>query len=398
MNEHNHEHLLDTTDWSREWSFPDGVTYLNHGSFGPSPRSVREARHAWCEKLEQQPMDFFLRQMEPALDAASEVLGQVIGADGDDLLLCDNATTGMNIIADSLPLRAGDEVLFTDQEYGAVMRILRRACERAQAKIVVRSLPRPITSADEQVAALMDGVTERTQLIVVSHITSPTAVIFPIEAICRDAAKRGVLVCVDGPHAIAMVPLNLRRLECDFYTASCHKWLSAPFGSGFMYVAKRHQQRLVPPVMSWGGSLGGRPAHWQDEFRWLGTRDPAALLSIPIAIEFLDRVGWDTFRQRTHELARYARQRIVEITQLEPAAPDSSEWYGSMISLPLPPSADPPPKPGHHDRIQDALWERFGIEIPIIHWRGERLIRVSCHLYNTREHVDRLCHALRELL
>ncbi len=398
MNEHRHEHRLDATDWSREWSFPDGVTYLNHGSFGPSPRRVREARHAWCEKLEQQPMDFFLRQMEPALDAAAEVLGQFIGADGDDLLLCDNATTGMNIIADSLPLQAGDEVLFTDQEYGAVMRIWRRACERAQAKIVVRSLPRPITSSDEQVVALMDGVTERTKLIVVSHITSPTAVIVPIEAICREAAKRGVLVCVDGPHAIAMVPMNLRRLECGFYTASCHKWLSAPFGSGFLYVAKRHQQRLVPPVMSWGGSLGGRPAHWQDEFRWLGTRDPAALLSIPSAIEFLDSVGWDTFRQQTHELTRYARQRIIEITQLEPAIPDSSEWYGSMISLPLPPSADPPPKSGHRDRSQDALWERFGVEIPIIHWRGERLIRVSCHLYNTREHIDRLCQALRQLL
>ena len=379
---------------SDECSFPEGVTYLNHGSFGPSPRCVREARHDWTEKLERQPMDFFLRQMESELDNAAEKLGQLIGADGNDLLFCDNATVAMNIVADSFPLQPGDEVLFTNQEYGAVMRIWRRACDRVQAKIVVQPLPRPITSAEEQVAALMAGVTERTKLIVVSHITSPTAVIFPVEAICREAAKRGVKVCVDGPHALAMVDINLRRLGCDFYCASCHKWLSAPFGSGFLYVAKRQQQKLSPPVMSWGGSVGGRPAHWQDEFRWLGTRDPASFLAVPSAIEFLDRFGWEAFREQTHELAKYARQRISELTGLEPAVPDSREWYGSMIALPLPPTEAP--NQGIRDQLQTPLWEKYGIEVPIVNWHGERLIRVSCHLYNTRGHIDRLCAALRE--
>ncbi len=378
-----------------EWSFPEGVTYLNHGSFGPSPRCVREARQAWTEKLERQPMDFFLRQMESALDAAAEKLGQLIGADGNDLLFCDNATVAMNIVADSVTLQPGDEVLFTNQEYGAVMRIWRRACDRTAAKIVVQPLPRPITSAEEQVAALMAGVTERTKLIVVSHITSQTAVILPVAAICREAAKRGVQVCIDGPHALAMIDINLRKLGCDFYCASGHKWLSAPFGSGFLYVAKRHQQKLSPPVMSWGGSVGGRPAHWQDEFRWLGTRDPAPFLAVPSAIEFLERFGWETFREQTHELAKYARRRIVELTELEPPIPDSREWYGSMIAMPLP-QGDGPPNQGIRDQLQTPLWEKFGIEVPIIHWHGERLIRVSCHLYNTREHIDRLCAALRE--
>ncbi len=380
---------------SDEWSFPEGVTYLNHGSFGPSPRCVREARQAWTEKLERQPMDFFLRQMESELDHAAAKLGQFIGADGNDLLFCDNATVAMNIVADSFPLLPGDEVLFSDQEYGAVMRIWRRACDRAQAKVVVQHLPRPITSADEHVAALMAGVTERTKLIVVSHITSQTAVILPVEAICREAAKRGVPVCVDGPHALAMVDINLRRLGCDFYCASGHKWLSAPFGSGFLFVAKRHQQKLSPPVMSWGGSVSGRPAHWQDEFRWLGTRDPAPFLAIPAAIEFLERFGLETFREQTHELAKYARQRIVELTGLEPPIPDSREWYGSMIAMPLP-QGDAAPNQGIRDQLQTPLWEKFGIEVPIIHWRGERLIRVSCHLYNTREHIDRLVNALRD--
>lgn len=378
-----------------EWNIAEGVTYLNHGSFGPSPRCVREARHDWTEKLERQPMDFYLRQMEPALDAAAEKLGRFFGADGNDLLFCDNATVAMNIVADSFPLHPGDEVLFTNQEYGAVMRIWRRACDRAQANIVVQPMPRPVTSAEEQVAGLLAGVTERTKLIVVSHITSPTAVIFPVEAICREAKKRGVPVCIDGPHALAMIDVNLRKLDCDFYCASGHKWLSAPFGSGFLFVAKRWQQKLSPPVMSWGGSLSGRPAHWQDEFRWLGTRDPAPFLAMPTAIEFLGQFGLEEFRSQTHELARYARQRIAELTGLEPPIPDSREWYGSMIALPLRPNG-PAPKQGIRDQLQNPLWEKHGIEIPIVHWHGERLIRVSCHLYNTREHIDRLCDALRE--
>ncbi len=380
---------------SDEWSFPAGVTYLNHGSFGPSPRCVRESRQGWTERLEQQPMDFFLRQMESELDHAAAKLGEFIGADGNDLLFCDNATVAMNIVADSVALQPGDEVLFTNQEYGAVLRIWRRACDRAQAQIVVQPLPRPITSAEEQVAALLAGITGRTKLIVVSHITSQTAVIFPIEAICRAAAQRGVPVCVDGPHALAMVDLNLRRLGCDFYCASGHKWLSAPFGSGCLFVAKRRQQKLSPPVMSWGGSVSGRPAHWQDEFRWLGTRDPAPFLAMPTAIEFLERSGLESFREQTHDLAQYARQRIVELTGLEPPLPDSREWYGSMIAMPIP-VAGPAPKQGIRDQLQTPLWEKFGIEIPIIHWHGERLLRVSCHLYNTRAQIDRLIDALHE--
>ena len=381
-----------------EWSIPAGVTYLNHGSFGPSPRCVREARQAWSERLESQPMDFYLRQMETALDDAAEKLGKFIGASGNDLLFCDNATVAMNSVAESVSasLKTGDEILFTDQEYGAVMRIWRRAAERVGARIVIQHMPRPVTNADEQVAAVMSGVTERTKLIIVSHITSPTAVIFPVEAVCREAIKRGVPVCIDGPHALAMLPLNLKKLGCDFYCASGHKWLSAPFGSGCLYVAKKRQQQLTPPVMSWGGSLSGRSAHWQDEFRWLGTRDPAAFLSIPTAIEFLERFGIEEFRQQTHELAQYARQRIVELTGLEPPTPDSREWYGSMIALPLPSTGEPVPRQGIRDQLQNPLWEKFGIEVPIVHWRGERLLRVSCHLYNTREHIDLLCDALKQ--
>ena len=390
-----------TEPYRQHWSLSADVTYLNHGSFGPSPNVVQSARREWSARLEREPMDFFIRQMEGLLEQAAERLGQFVGASSDDLVFVDNATTAMNIVAASIELTPGDQVLLTDHEYGAVLRLWRRTCQRTGAEIVVQPLPDPLVCDDEIVETLMAGVTDRTRLIVASHITSPTAAILPVEKICRAARQRGVPVCVDGPHAVAMIPLDMKSIGCDYYTASCHKWLCAPFGSGFLYVAGRRQQGIQPAVVSWGGSLGGRPANWKDEFNWIGTRDPAGYLSVPAAIEFLESVGLDRFRRRTHALVREARQQICALTGLEPIVPDESRRYGSMVTLPLPEE----PSTGKHksriplqDPLQGTLWEQHRIEIPIMHWKGRRLIRVSCHLYNTPADIDRLCAALSDLL
>src|SRR4051794_30336183 len=245
----------DDAAWTKlkaEWSLRPGTIYLNHGSFGPPPRSVREARQHWQNAMDSQPMDFFVRQLEPALVAARERLARFVGSPASDLIFVENATVGMNIVADSFPLVAGDQVLLTDHEYGAVHRIWQRACDRAGAMKRTVELPLPFRSAAETTDALFAAATDRTRLIVVSHISSPTAVILPVAEICRRARQRGIAVVIDGPHAIAQTPLNIAELGCDFYTASCHKWLSAPFGSGFLYVAPQHQSRIRPPVLSWG--------------------------------------------------------------------------------------------------------------------------------------------------
>jgi len=343
-------------------------------------------------------MDFFVWQMEQHLDAASRRLGMLIGADGEGLIFVDNATYGMNVVATSIESHAGEEVLTTNHEYDAVLRIWRRACKRSGAKLVVRRLPEPIVSAEEIVESFMRGVTNRTRLIVVSHIRSPTALILPVEGICLLARALGVSVCIDGPHAPAMIPVNLRTLNYDFYTASCHKWLCAPFGTGFLYVSRRHRRNLKSPVVSWGRSLGGRSGNWKDEFNWEGTRDPVAFLAVPAAIDILESAGFDEFRTRTHKLARYARGRLTEYSGLDAIAPDRKEWYGSMITLPIAAANDGPPKHGRSDPLQDALWEQFRIEVPVIHWRGRRFVRISCHLYNDRHDIDRLVEALNRLL
>lgn len=381
-----------------EWSIPDDVIYLNHGSFGPSPKVVQAARHQWIEQLESQPMHFFLRQMEDAVGVAYECLAKFVGAKPNDLIFVENATAAMNIVAANIELNAGDEVLTTDHEYGAVLRIWRRVCRRAGASLVVRKLPNPMTSADKVIETFMEAVTSRTRLIVISHVTSPTAIILPVAEISRRARELGIPVCIDGPHAVAMLPIDLDQLGCDYYAASGHKWLSAPFGSGFLYVRRSLQQNLQPVITSWGGSVSGRPPSWKDEFDWIGTRDPTAYLSIPIAIQFLQSYGLDEFRNTTHALAQFARQRIQELTGIDAIVSNSADWFGSMISLPLPSREQEPPKKGHRDLLQDELWNHYRIEVPIVHWQGTRFVRVSCHLYNSREDIDALVEVLGIIL
>lgn len=403
--------------WRSQWALRPGVTYLNHGSFGPAPQSVIAARETWSARLQSEPMDFLVRQLEGALDVTRERLAKFIHTRAEHVAFVDNATVGMNIVARSVELGAGDEVLATDHEYGAVQRIWRRRCQEAGATFVVCKLPQPLESSRQVVEALQQAVTPRTKLLVVSHVTSPTAVILPVREICARAREQGVPVCIDGPHAPAAVPIDLESLGCDYYAASCHKWLSAPFGSGFLYVHPRRQPALAPSIVSWGRSLSGRPGNWKDEFNWTGTRDPAPWLAIADAIDFFQTLkvpaqntagesvdsatsksqGIKLFREYSHQLAKYARDEIVELTGLEPFLPDSEEWYGSMIALPLP-EAVTPVTDGHMHPLQQSLWEKHQIEVPIVTWRSKCYIRVSCHLYNDRADIDRLKAALRELL
>lgn len=379
----------EATHWRSQWDLAPGVTYLNHGSFGPPPRPVQDARRAWQEQMEAQPMDFFCRRLEPAWFQSRRRLAGLIGVDEGNLVFAENATAAMNVLAHSLPLRSGDEVLLTDHEYGAVLRIWRRAVDRVDgAALRTARLPLPIESADQVVDAIFAAAGDRTRLLIVSHITSPTAVTLPVEPIVAEAKRRGILVCIDGPHAVAQLPLELDRLGCDFYCASCHKWLSAPFGSGFLYVAPQDHLLIRAPLLSWGRLPPTRLETWSDEFIWCGTRDPSPYLAIPAAIDFLEQVGLDRFRRHTHALAQYARQRLVELTGQTPIVPDSPDWYGCMAHVPLP--------PGDAAALQHQLWAEDGIEVPIVSWNDRRWIRVSCHLYNTRQEIDRLGEAVRK--
>ena len=378
--------------WASDFDIRPGTIYLNHGSFGIAPRPVRAVERAHAEQLASEPHDYFVRRYLHVWTESRDALAQWLRAPRDTITLVDNATAAMNVVAHSFPLISGDEVLLTDHAYGAVVRIWERACRRAgTAPPVVAAIPWPLHEPEEIVEALLERVTDRTRLAVISHITSPTALILPVRRIVEAMHERGVAVCVDGPHALGQVDVDLEKIGADFYTASCHKWLAAPLGTGFLYAMPKWHDVLQPPSLSWGVLPPDAPRRWWEEFVWQGTRNVAAIAAIPAAIAYLrDQVGLANFRAQTHALAQEARRRILERWCTLAWTDDDPAWYGSMVSVPLP--------PGETGPLQQRLWERHGIEVPIVGFQGMRTIRVSCHLYNHSEQIDRLVEALAEEL
>jgi isopenicillin-N epimerase len=387
---HNPLSTLDPSQLRRQWLFPPEITFLNHGSFGPAPRPVLEARQRWLEEVQSNPMDFFVRKYGGYLETVRQRLGAYVGAQPGDLAFVANATVGMNAVVASVRLQPGDEVLLNDHEYGAVIRIWQRACDQAGAKLIVQPIPVPLQSPEQIVDAIVSGMTPRTRLVVFSHITSATAIIFPVEALCREARRRSVAVCIDGPHAVAMQPLNIAALDCDYYLASCHKWLAAPIGCGFMYIHPRAQETFQPATLSWGRLPEESGIRWNYELEWAGTHDPSATLAIPAAMDFLDTIGLDAFRDYTHRMARYAREKMSELPGIEPLTADSRDSYGSMVALQIPNGEAMP--------LQTLLWQRYQIESLVLNWNNQRLLRVCCHVYTSEEDLERLTTALRELL
>lgn len=380
------------------WKLEPGCTYLNHGSFGPSPLPVQQARSRWTERLEQQPMRFFCEDMEEELERTAGVLGQFLGTQPDRLALVDNATFAMNIVAASTTLKSGDEILLTDHEYGAVKNIWQAKCRETGAKIVTATLPFPPTSSGV-VEAIEAAITSKTRMIVVSHVTSATACILPIEAISQMAGRHKIPVCVDGPHAVAMLDFNLNDLGCDYYCASCHKWLCAPFGSGFLWVHPRHQSSIRCSMVSWGGSIAGRRASWKDRTNWLGTRDPAPLLAIADAIEFFNDERLKTFRSHSHSLLTHARKELLSIAGTGPFCTPAETDFVSMVAIELPQSNGwKPGYHGHPDAMQLALRNRYQIELPVGSWNNRRFMRVSAHLYTTPQDIEKMLAAVRELV
>ncbi len=363
------------------------VIFLNHGSFGACPRPVFEVYQSWQRELERQPVEFLDsgRRFKTLLREAREALAAFVGADPDDLAYVTNATTGLNIVARSLPLDSGDEVLTTDHEYGAIDNTWQFVCERRGARYVRAPLPVPLTSPQEVVEAIWQHVTPRTRVLAMSHVTSPTALILPVADLVGRARERGIISVIDGAHAPGQIPVHLATLGADFYVATCHKWMCAPKGSAFLYARREAQSLLRPLVVSWGWRKG-----FLEEMEWQGTRDVAAFLATPAAIEFLRSALWAAVPQPCHALARDARAAVQALTGMTPLSADDPEWYAQMVSLPLP-LAD-------GAAAQRHLYAEWKIEVPIMTWNGRRLLRISVQGYNTREEIAVLTSALAHLL
>ncbi len=311
------------------------VAFLNHGSFGACPRPVFERYQAWQRALEVEPVDFLARRLPGLLDEARAVLADYVGCSARDLAFAQNATTGVNLAARSLDLGPGDEILATDLEYGACDLAWDRVCGRTGARYVRAPIPLPLRDPSEFVEALFASASERTRAVYLSHVTSETALVLPVEAVVARARELGLLTIVDGAHAPAQVPVDLAELGADFYSGNCHKWLCAPKGAGFLHVRPEHQDRVDAAIVGWGYT-DGRTFSQRIEIQ--GTRDPAAWLAVPDAIRFQAERGWDLVSER----CRHSRAR--------PAAASASSWERTRsrqtrCSRRWQPSGSPAPHP-----------------------------------------------------
>ncbi|HEV8633683.1 MAG TPA: aminotransferase class V-fold PLP-dependent enzyme [Chloroflexota bacterium] len=368
------------------------VVFLNHGSYGACPRPVFERYQAWQLELERQPVEFMGRRSRELMAEARAALASYLRADPDEVVYFPNVTVALNVVARSLRLGPGDEVLLTDHEYGALERTWQFVCEKAGARTVVAPLPTPLDDPDAAVEALLAGLTERTRVLFLSDITSPTALVLPVRAVVAAlrARRPDVLTVVDGAHAAGQIELDLHGLGVDFYGGNCHKWLSAPKGAGFLYARRDRQELLEPLVVSWGWRPHQPgPSRYVDEHEFQGTRDIAAYLSVPDAIRFQQERDWASVRAECHAMVAWFRQEMAERTGLAPLA-TSPDWHAQMLSVPLPPC--------DLDRLRHGLYDERRIELPLTRWHDQPGLRVSVQGYVTPSDLETLLEALDELL
>jgi isopenicillin-N epimerase len=359
---------------------------------------VFAAYQSWQRTLESQPTAFLGRLITKHLEHARNVLGEYVYAAPDDLVYFPNPTTAVNMVARSIPLGAGDEVLASNHEYGAMDRTWRFYARRKGFTYINHPISVPVRGADDFVNKFWQGVTERTKVIFLSHITSPTGIIFPIKEICRLARKAGIVTIIDGAHGPGQISLNLGDLGADIYAGALHKWLCAPKGAAFLYANKTVQPWLDPIVISWGyESTQPSGSTFIDYHEWQGTRDMSSFLSVPAAIKFQNDHHWETVRVACHQLAVSAQDHLNRLTGGQPltgtdSQPGASGYPGfaQMVSVQIP-ACDA-------SQLQSILLNRFRIEIPVIAWDHRSLLRISVQAYNHESDVQALIQAISKLL
>jgi isopenicillin-N epimerase len=384
------------------WALDPEIVFLNHGSFGACPRVVLEAQQSLRERLEREPIAFMLRDLEQLQAEARESLGELLGAHPDDLAFVPNATSGVNTVLRSLDLQPGDELLTTDHTYGACRITLDRVAAQQGARVVCVSVPFPLDSSEQVLQAILRGISPRTKLALIDHVTSPTALVFPLASIVTELAARGVDTLVDGAHGPGMVPLALDQLGAAYYTANCHKWLCAPKGSAFLHVRRDRQAHVHPLVLSHGVTSPRRDrSRFRLEHDWQGTCDPTPWLVLPTAVQFLQTLMPGGITElMAHNRALALRGQRILLDALCVPAPAPQELLGSMITVPLPPAREPWPEPPAFAPLQDALFHDHRIEVPIFPWpdTSRRWLRITAQAYNDEAEYRRLAGALRELL
>ena len=362
----------------------DDVIFFNHGSFGACPKPVFERYQAWQLELERQPVDFLLRRRPELMGQARGRIANYFNVPPGEVVFVANATTGLSRAVRSLPLQPGDEILTTNHEYGAVDRLLDFVAGRTGAHVIRSRVRLPYKSDEDFVDDLFADATENTRAIVISQITSPTSLIFPVAQVCQRARERGILTIIDGAHAPGQLPLDLAAVGADMYSGNFHKWVCAPKGSGFLHVRVAHHKLIDPLVISHGVYEGGG---FVEQNEWLGTQDIAAFLTVPAALDYQAEHNWRAVTAKCHQLAALAQTLLCQHYRLKPL---SENQFAQMVTIPLP-DCDV-------DAVRQRLLAEYRIEAPVGRFAGQCDIRVSVCAYNTLDEIERLVDALKHLI
>jgi isopenicillin-N epimerase len=390
------------------WQLEPTVSFLNHGSFGACPEPVLEAQRVWRERMEVEPVRFLDRELEGQLDDVRGRVGAFLNADPEGIAFVPNATTAVSTVLASRRFQPGDELLAGDHEYNATLNAMRAAAERDGARLVIARIPFPIHDPSQVVEAYIEAVTERTRFALVSQVTSPTALVFPVAAVVRELDRRGVDTMVDGAHAPGMVPVDVTAIGAAYWTGNGHKWLCAPRGAAILSVRSDLRAGTRPLVVSHGANSPRTDrSRFRLEFDWTGTIDPTAILALPAAIRYVGGLhdeGWSGLMAANAALARRARDTICAALGVPSPSPDA--MLGAMASIPLPGLAA---TPAAAERLQAALFDEERIEVSVLTWPvpaaipdGERatsvLLRVSAQRYNRPDEYSALAETLARRL
>ena len=374
------------------WTLDPAVTFLNHGSYGACPRAVLASQDVWRQRMEAEPVEFLGRRLPDLVDSALERLAGFLRVDAQDLAFVPNATSGVNTVLRSLRFGPGDELITTNHAYNACRNALEFVATRWGATVVCADVPFPVSGPQDVVEAVLSRVTTRTRLALIDHVTSPTALIFPVEAIVAALRERGVETLIDGAHAPGMVPLDIPSIGAGYYTGNGHKWLCGPKGSAFLWVRRDLQDDVRPLTISHGANTP-RPdrSRFQAEFAWQGTQDPSSYLALPDAVDVMGSLlpgGWPELMRSNHEKSLEGASVLREALGIRESAPES--MLGSMVALPLPDAT------GEDDSLNARLFERYRIEVPVMPFPAwpKRLIRISAQAYNQPSDYVRLAEAL----
>jgi isopenicillin-N epimerase len=369
-----------------QWLLDPDVTFLNHGSFGAVPRAVLGEQRRLQERMEQNPTKFLTYDLPDALRASADRLAGFLGGNGRDYVFTENATAGCNTVLNSIPFSEGDEILVTGHGYAAVLLAAQQVARRSGATIVQAEIPFPLIEDAQIIKAVEAKLSPRTRLVILDHITSPTALLFPVEKLTALCRERGTQVLIDGAHAPGMLSLDIPSIGADWYVGNCHKWLMAPKGSAFIWVSPQRQTEIHPLVTSHGSGKG-----FVDEFDWIGTRDPTAWLTVSAAIDWHSQAGGRSLTERNAKLVQQAAQELAERWKTGIGVAANAAISMKAVRLPF-----GEPTRDAAQRLRLALLDDHRLDTVIVAFANSLWIRLSAQAYNSLPDYRRLGDVISE--